>query len=71
MNVASIASAAVSFRAAESAAKVQFAVAAKALDQQRAAGDAVVQLLRSAQSNVDTSIANLAQAIGGALDIHA
>lgn len=69
MNVSSVAAAVTSFKAAENAAQVQFAIAAKALDQQRGQGDAVVKLIQSAQANLDESIANLSEAIGGTLDV--
>ncbi len=69
MNVSSVASAASSLKAAETASQVQFAVAAKSLNHQRAQGDAVVQLIQGAQENLDQSIANVSNAIGGLLDV--
>lgn len=69
MNVSSVASAVSSLKAAETASQVQFAVAAKSLNQQKAEGQAVVQLIQGAQENLDQSIANVSDAIGGLLDV--
>ena len=69
MNVSSVASAVTSLKAAETASQIQFAVAAKSLNQQKAQGQAVVQLIQSASANVDQSIANVSEAIGGLLDV--
>lgn len=69
MNVASVASAVTSLKAAQTTSQIQFAVAAKFLDQQKAQGDAVVKLIQSASDNLDASVANVSQAIGGLLDV--
>ncbi|HPF37453.1 MAG TPA: putative motility protein [Phycisphaerae bacterium] len=69
MNVSSVASAVSSLKAVQTASQVQFAVAAKSLDQQKATGDAVVRLIQSASDNLDQSIANVSDAIGGLLDV--
>lgn len=69
MNVSSVASAVTSLKAAQTTSQIQFAVAAKFLDQQRAQGESVVQLIQSASQNLDESLANVSQAIGGLLDV--
>jgi len=69
MNVSSVASAVTSMKFAETIARVQYAVAAKILDQQRDHGDTVIQLIESANSNFEASVADLDAALGGALDV--
>ena len=69
MNVSSVASAAVALKSAQTTSQIQFAVAAKFLDQQKSQGAAVVKLIDSASQNLDKSIANLSQALGGLLDV--
>lgn len=69
MNVSSVASAVTSLKAAETASQIQFAVAAKSLDQQKAQGAAVVKLIQGASANVDASVAAVSDAIGGLLDV--
>jgi len=69
MNVASVASAAVSLKSAETAFQTQVAVAGKLLDNQRTQGDAVVQLLQAATDNLESASQDLLTAVGGSLDI--
>jgi len=69
MNVASVASAAVSLKSAETAFQAQVAVAGKLLDNQRTQGDAVVQLLQAATDNLESASQDLLSAVGGNLDI--
>lgn len=69
MNVSSVAAAAVSLKSAETAFQTQVAVAGKLLDNQRAQGDAVIQLLQAATENIDAASNNLIAAVGGNLDV--
>ncbi|MCB9851612.1 MAG: putative motility protein [Phycisphaerales bacterium] len=69
MNVSSVASAVTSLKAAETASQIQFAVAAKSLNQQKAQGAAVVKLIQSASENLDASIAGVSDAVGSLLDV--
>lgn len=71
MNIGSVASAAVSLKAAQNAFQVQIAVAAKLQDSQQAQGDAVVKLIEAASNNLDQASSDLINAVSGGIDIRA
>lgn len=69
MNVSSLASAIVNYRAAASAAAVQYAVAAKALESEQFQGEAAVKLIQAAQQTLNQATAETAQVISHELDL--
>lgn len=56
-------------QAAETASKIQFAVAAKAMQTTRAQGEALVQLITDAAESMNQAIEQVAGEIGSQLDV--
>ncbi len=67
----SLTSAVVGLKLAETASSIQYAVAAKMLQNSRTQGDAVLKMLESAKDGFDQAVANVADAISGQLDLYA
>jgi hypothetical protein len=59
------------FKAAETAAQVQYAVAAKALQTSKAQGQAMVQLIEAAAESMKQAIGQMAGEIGAQIDVRA
>lgn len=68
MNAASLTTAMVNVKTAQTAAQVQMAVAAKMLDTANQQGQAVTQLIEAAAENMSQTVADAAGQLGAGLD---
>ncbi len=69
MNVTSIASMMTNLKSAEQTSAIQYAVAAKIMQSERAEGDAAVQLIEAAGATMDQALSSAGATLASQLDL--